>query len=146
MGLSQNTRFLLSLSRDVDLYKSKQCIIKDEAIVSCTLRKWSGLMKVLAVSSVLGQTIFTVYPSLYHDGIRKLLHGEVFPREPITTSSGILYVMWSRDSNLDNQPGTPFQPNHFVPISMDSVFEKVLSTVNDEGIKHLYENRRNSKR
>lgn len=47
---------------------------------------------------------------LPNEGVRPLFHSLI----DAGTKLKPLYVMWTRDSNLDRRPGTVFQPNHFV--------------------------------
>ena len=48
-----------------------------------------------------------------------MLHGEVLPRK--RRSWGVMHVMWSRDSEFDTSEAA-FQPNHFVPLRMESSY------------------------
>lgn len=112
--MSESALFTVSLSCDVGDTRNRKEVMKEEAIATCTVSQWSGFIQILAFSSVTGRPIFTVYPSVYHDGIRKLLHGEVCPRK--RHNWGVMYVMWSRDSPLSTTPGIAFEPNHFVPL------------------------------
>ena len=89
-----------------------------EAIGGCQIGEWSSLMHILALSSVIGRPIFTIYPSC-SKAIRPLLQGLIKPR--IQTSNKIsdnncFYILWSRDGGLDNRSNAIYVPNHFVPL------------------------------
>ena len=55
-----------------------------------------------------------VYPDCYY-GIRPLLNGKIRPRcSNIFNQFDTIYILWSRDGNLDNTPRAAYQPNHFL--------------------------------
>ena len=92
--------------------------IQHEAIGGCEIGEWSSLMHIMALSTVIGQPIFTIYPSC-SKAIRPLLQGLIKPR--IQTSNKIadnncFYILWSRDGGLDSRPNAIYVPNHFVPL------------------------------
>ena len=104
------------MSNDDGNYKiSRVETVKKEAMSTCKLKNWAGLIQIMALSSVLKQVIYSVYPDYSH-GIRPLFHGPVKPRDKNFNPAHILYVMWSRcDPNFGNNTAV-FQPNHFVPL------------------------------
>lgn len=74
----------------------------------------------MSLASVLRRPIFSIYP-LANRKVRPLLHGKIFPRESVelrdpTPTDRTVYIMFSRDSNLNCVPGVGFNPNHFVPL------------------------------
>ena len=83
-------------------------------MATCVLKKWVGLMQVMALSSALKQVIYSVYPN-YSLGICPLFHGPVQPRNSNFHHTEIFYIMLSRCDNFDNRIAV-FQPNHFVPL------------------------------
>ena len=92
--------------------------IQREAIGGCQIGEWSSLIHIMALSTVIGRPIFTIYPSC-SKAIRPLLQGLIKPR--IQTSNKIsdnncFYILWSRDGGLDNRPNAVYVPNHFVPL------------------------------
>ena len=100
-------------------------------MVTCVSTKWAGLVQVHALASVLGCTIFSIYPNACR-AIRLLFHGCIYPRE-VHGENHTLYIMWTRDGNFDSRPGALFQPNHFVPLlnpiyGIDSVNDFPLLT------------------
>jgi len=77
---------------------------------------WSGMLDILALSSVLGCKIYSVYPDC-NSNIRCILSGIINPlQENPEYKNIVIPVMWSRDGNFDNTPNYPYQPNHFVPL------------------------------
>ena len=81
----------------------------------------------MALSTVIGRPIFTIYPSC-SKALRPLLQGLIKPR--IQTSNNIsdnncFYILWSRDGGLDNRPNAVYVPNCFVPLFQT---EQVIKT------------------
>ena len=93
--------------------------VKGEAIAGCRDKKWSVMMHLMALSTVIGRPIFSFYPEC-NTNTRPLCHKEILPRDYGTKNRDIsvnkAMILWSRDSNLDNRPGSWYEPNHFVPI------------------------------
>lgn len=70
----------------------------------------------MALASVMGRQIFSVYPNLA-SSVRILLHGVIEPRVISQVKSmPTVFIMWSRDGNLDATRGVWFHPNHFIPL------------------------------
>ena len=112
----ENSRFVVSLSEDKNDATDRVAAIKKEAMATCALKKWAGLVQMNALASVLGCKIYSIYPNVCH-GIRPLFHGCIHPREVRRDpQNDSLYIIWTRDSNFDNRPGSMFQPNHFVTL------------------------------
>lgn len=113
MSHNENSLFSLLLDSggtDID----KKTIIENEAILTCDDRRWSSMIHILALSSVLETNVISVYPEA-NVGIRPMFNATIQPASPQTTSRA-LTIMWSRDDNLDNRDGAVFQPNHFVAL------------------------------
>ena len=93
--------------------------VKGEAIAGCRDKKWSVVMHLMALSTVIGRPIFSLYPEC-NTNTRPLCHKEILPRDYGTKKRDIsvntAMILWSSDSNLDNRPGSWYEPNHFVPI------------------------------
>ena len=102
---------MMSLSIDIQDGRDRIAAIKKQALSTCCDKRWAGLMEMMALSSVIGHVIYSVYPTC-----APLFHGPIVPRmgTPLTSC----YIMWTRDSALDNDG--PFQPNHFVPLFASS--------------------------
>ena len=115
-----DTLFSLCLTTDSDQVfqdksRSREEAIWSEARVASKSYEWSGFFHVAALSSVLCRPIFSAYPHC-NTWIRDFLHCEIGPRNPTLLSSKPLFLLWSREGNLDNRAGAWFSPNHFVPL------------------------------
>ena len=89
------------------------CVIR-ESVHNIKSRTWGSFMTMLALSSVVGLKIKSVYPNT-SDLYDNVFNGLISPRET-TEHSGDVIIMWSRVSSLDGGLGKKFKPNHFVPI------------------------------
>ena len=89
------------------------CVIC-ESVHNIKSRTWGSFMTMLALSSVVGLKIKSVYPNT-SDLYDNVFNGLISPRET-TEHSGDVIIMWSRVSSLDGGLGKKFKPNHFVPI------------------------------
>ena len=78
-----------------------------------------NFFNMMALSTVIGRPIFSLYPEC-NTNTRPLFHKTIVPRDCSAKKPGIsvnmAMILWSRDSNLDNRPGSWYQPNHFIPI------------------------------
>lgn len=96
---------------------SKITAIKTESLANCERKRWSSLIHICAIASVLKTTIWSTYP-VQNCNIRQLLNGAIIPRV-ITQQSAdakVYVVLWSRDGSLDDRQGSIYVPNHFVPL------------------------------
>ncbi|CAM1299785.1 Uncharacterised protein at_DN1339 [Pycnogonum litorale] len=91
-----------------------------EAEQTRTPRRWCTLLHVLGLSSVLGKDIVSVFPDvpLVH---RQLIHTVIHPLSTSAASDkypcrGQVFILWSRDGNLDTREGRMYEPNHVVPL------------------------------
>lgn len=117
---SEVTIFTLLLTstgiKDWDDSKDRSTAIKGEARIACKVGEWSGMFHVMALSTVIGRAIFSVYPNAT-SAVRDVLHGMVMPRTlQLQEEESPFFILWSRCGNLDSQPGSWFEPNHFVPL------------------------------
>ena len=100
-------------------YRSKDRLkaVKAEAISVSMDKEYSSLLVMMALSTVVRQQIFSLYPEIPFN-VRKLLHRCLEPQKlsPSEQFSKCFSVLWSRDGNLDNRRGSFFGPNHFVPV------------------------------
>ena len=87
--------------------------IEIEARETCKVGNWSSFVHLMAISGLLKRNIWSVYPES-NKGIRPLFHSQI--TQPLADCTKDLYIMWSRDGNLDNRDGYAFEPNHFVPL------------------------------
>lgn len=113
--------FSLCLTTNSDqVFHDKSCSREEailfEARVASKSYEWSGFFHVAALSSILCRPIFSTYPHC-NTWIRDFLRCEVGPRNPtVLLFSEPLFILWSREGNLDNRAGAWFSPNHFVPL------------------------------
>ena len=122
-GLPEISLFIQCLSESgLKVFEDKKDrieAVKGEAIAGCRDKKWSVMMHLMALSTVIGRPIFSLYPEC-NTNTRLLCHKEILPRDYGTKKRDIsvntAMILWSRDSNLDNRPGSWYEPNHFVPI------------------------------
>ncbi len=101
-----------------------------EAKSSSADKRWASILHVLALSTVLGTNIVSLYPcvpfkyrSLLNSVIQPLRasssgHYAVQPQTPVV-------ILWTRAGDFDQTPGAIFQPNHVVPV-LPSHFQKAL--------------------
>ena len=94
--------------------------MKAEALVACTRYEWSSFVHFLGLTSVVSKPVHSVYPDV-NFRYRMLIHRSLYPRTSPTSSqllvdAVLMYILWSRDGNFDNTPGSWFEPNHFVPL------------------------------
>ena len=130
MGFSESAKFMMSLSIDIRDGRNRIAAIKDQALSTCCDKRWAGLMEMMALSSLIGHVIYSVYPTC-----APLFHGPIVPRMGTPPTS--CYIMWTRDSALDNNG--PFQPNHFVPLIASAEKKQPLTfaeIVKRESLKH----------
>ena len=88
--------------------------IQQEAIAVSQYGKFSSMISVFGLSSIIQQPIFSHYPLAKYN-LCKLFNQIVMPLE--TKSQDILHILWSRYGSLDTSSGRMFEPNHFVPLT-----------------------------
>ena len=104
---------------------SRMVVVKREAIRNATSGNYASLLCMLALSSVTGMDITSVYPETTGKETKysQMQNGAIHPRRSHGLFTGNLVqevrlvILWSRDG-IDVLPGlqTTFQPNHFVPL------------------------------
>lgn len=120
-GFSKATLFTICLSTlgmsIWDTSKNPTKAIHAEARVASKTKEWAGTIHLMALASVIGRPIFSVYPNVPL-AFRNLLHGMIQPRvaEHIQVQESTVYIMWSRDGNFDATSGRWYEPNHFIPL------------------------------
>ena len=111
--------------------------IQTVEVETCLKRSWSAMIHMFALTSVIGRDIHSVYP-VTNKAIRPFYHYEIIPMGNLEHKQSLpLYLMWSRNGNLDNRHGSLFEPNHFVPLLKRNVtydgFDKFpQTTLKDE--------------
>ena len=98
----------------LDSGKTKQDLVKQEAILNCNDKKWSSFLCILGLSSVLGRNIHTYYPDCGEERYKVFLNGIVKPRLPTKEALDDLHILFCYEGRI--KPGDTFQPNHFVPL------------------------------
>ena len=109
--------------------------IYENEIVKITRNKsYMGIWHIFALSSVLCRNIFSVYPKLGNQNVRKDLHRLIKPREVICSETS--YIMWTttrKDMTRKN-----WIPNHFVtllPIDQPTKKDENEKAVKDNDAK-----------
>jgi hypothetical protein len=109
--------------------------IYENEIVKITRNKsYMGIWHIFALSSVLCRNIFSVYPTLGNQNVRKDLHRLIKPREVICSETS--YIMWTttrKDMTRKN-----WIPNHFVtllPIDQPTKKDENEKAVKDNDAK-----------
>lgn len=122
-GLPEISLFIQCLSESglkvFENTKDRIKVVEGEAIAGCCGKKWPIMMHIMALSTVIGRPIFSLYPEC-NTNTRALCHKEILPRDYDTKkrdiSANTAMILWSRDSNLDHHPRRWYEPTHFVPI------------------------------
>jgi len=89
-------------------------VIRAEAEGASKERVWCGMFYFMALASVLGRPLYSLYPNV-GSRIREFFHRKILPLNLDQGAQDTAYIMWSQDSTLDSAPGTWYQPNHFIP-------------------------------
>ena len=117
-GYDEDTLFTMCLTaHGIAAWDGKDRIsaIKGEAKRCSQQKAWCGTFHIMALASVIGRPLHSVYPNA-GSRIREFLHRKILPRSVEQGNQDIVYIMWSRDGTLDSAPGSWYQPNHFIPI------------------------------
>lgn len=116
---SEKTLFILMVTSagEKEWQSTRRAVeaVKAEAMSASKDKVCSSLVHLMALSTVLKRPIFSVYPNT-NPALRPLIHGLVHPRVSSAADVLPIYMLWSRDGNLDNRSGAVYQPNHFVPL------------------------------
>ncbi|CAH3136522.1 unnamed protein product [Pocillopora meandrina] len=78
--------------------------LKGEAIAGCRDKKLSEMIHMIALSTVIGRLIFSLYPEC-NKNTRPLCRKDILPRD-YDISANTAMILWSKDNNLDNRPGS----------------------------------------
>ena len=95
--------------------RDKVLAIKSEARDICANHKHCTLIGMLALSTVTGMKIVSVYPDMDLQ-LKTMFDSVIYPLSILQNahSSKTVAILWSRDGNFDCRDGAPFTPNHFV--------------------------------
>lgn len=109
--------FAILLGDEVSIISDHIEAVLKEAADTCNDRKWSGMLDIMGLASVLKKNIMSVYPDC-NVNFRPLINGVVKPLTCTISSSleNTLFILWSRVGDFHSIPMQPFEPNHFVPI------------------------------
>ena len=95
--------------------------IQTEGLKTVEDKRWSSILNVMALSTVKGREIQSVYPDIPWN-YRDLFNSSILPAGALTfnfpenvTSNGKITIFWTRDGNL-SQTDHMFVPNHIVPL------------------------------
>ena len=96
-----------------DKTKDKEdCIIK-EAQRCRKLNTYASMVVLLGLVEVIKRHVYSIYPNTNHN-ICNIYHQKINPSN--CTEDKLLYLLWSKDTDLDTKKGVAFKPNHFVPV------------------------------
>ena len=110
----KNLLSILVSNDSFDVCKVATDMIKQEAILNCKNKTWSGFLCVLALSSVIGRNINSFYPDCGHAKYSLLFNQKIEPRLPIVQSVDDLYILLCYEGLLPSS--TDFKYNHYVPL------------------------------
>ena len=119
-GVSTILQSLLTLSLDGDA----TMIIKQEALLSNSNRRWSSLLNVMALATVLNKPIVSHFPDvehyasdLYRSTLEPLQHENPnLPSFNIASDQHTsIQILWTRDGSFDHSMNV-FVPNHVVAV------------------------------
>lgn len=94
--------------------------VQTKAIGGCKDGEWSCMFHVMALATILGRHIVSVFPDCGLN-TRPLFQGYILPCSSNVQSmdenaKSPAMILWSRDGGLDSRPGSWYQANHFVPL------------------------------
>lgn len=105
--------------------------IQKIAVETCLKKSWSTMIHMFALSSALGRVVHSVYPET-NKTIRSFYQREIRPTGNLEYNDSLpVYLMLSRDGNLDNRLGSLFWPNHFVPLLKRNMTDDRLDSDDD---------------
>ena len=115
-GVFNNVDILLALSVSrgaLDSGKIKIELVKEEALIICSPSKWSGFLRMLALSSVCLCFVHCCYKSYAMLKYKIMFNQLIKPREFPNFNSEIIHILFCNNSIV---PSTAFTHNHYVPL------------------------------
>lgn len=98
---------------DLRCYKSVEDVFERSTVKFTKKSSWGEMWHLIAISNVLGCTLFSIYPDLIGTKRdRHLLHTKFIPRVLKTTAN--IRIMWTNTS-IQDKGSVWWTPNHFVP-------------------------------
>ena len=88
--------------------------LKLEALKNCTNRRWSPFICLMAMASVLGLQVRSLYPDTGKDHMENFCNALLLPRESQNKHCSTINLLWSFCVLPKMQ--SSFRPNHIVPI------------------------------
>ena len=93
--------------------KTKEdCIIK-EAQQCRKPNAYASMVVLLGLVEVIKRPVYSIYPNTNHN-ICNIYQQKITPSN--CTENKLLYLLWSKDTDLNTKKGVAFKPNHFVPV------------------------------
>lgn len=114
-GKSLNNLLPLSVSFEcLDSGLSGDELVKKQAFVNCTDKKWSSFLCILGLSSVINRKIVTYYPDCGERRWKLLFNRQIKPRSSLKTGLENLHILFCFEGVIKS--GDAFKSNHFVPL------------------------------
>lgn len=108
-----------SASTEFDRTRCKLSAIRLEALLTCDNFRWSSMLHVFAIATIMETPLYSVYP-VVNEGIRPLYNKTIIPLNySVVNHEPSFGVMWTRDGNLDSRQGICYEPNHFALMIKD---------------------------
>ena len=104
-------------------------LIKAESKANLQNHRFSCLMDILALSSVIKKSIKLVYPLEEMNAYKHMNSGKVDHIDIDRQQGDLITIMWSSIPTLQTQAGkSKFNPNHFVPVVAVGYIETTVNT------------------
>lgn len=114
-SISVNNLLPMSVSKEcLDTGFARADLVKQEAILNCSEKKWSSFLCILGLSSAISRNIFTYYPDCGDQRFKLFFNRMVQPRLTATEGLDDLHVLFCCEGIV--HLGEIFKPNHFVPL------------------------------
>ena len=94
--------------------KCREDAIKIEAATGRRVSKWSVLVHLMVLATVIGRSIFSAF-SKDCSKTRPFFHDEIIPWE-CPFHADLAVILWSRVGSPNTHPGGGHQPNHVIPL------------------------------
>ena len=103
MTMKEANKFMVTLSVDILDGRNRLAALKQKAMSTCVNKKWAGLVELMALASVIKNTVFSVHPNA-SPSIRPLFHAKILPRQAQDGSCGkSCFIMWSCCSSFNTK-------------------------------------------
>lgn len=112
-----------------------EAALKNEICNTCYNYRWSGVMQIMGLASVVGCKIKMIYPDKRHS-LFCLLSASYNPRLDFRDTVPVLTIMWT-DINGWPDRSKAFQVNHFVPLLSIAKSSSTWTTVSRSRKRNL---------